>query len=102
MEGRIHSIVALASPMDLTTAYDMSDDPAFDPFAVKVPWWSRKLAQWMSKGTKPKLDGRDSSDYANFDMHVDNAMAMNRHISILTSVYYFSMPCSSRTERTNP
>ena len=98
MESRIHGIVALASPMNGTTAYDMFDDPSFDPAAIRVPWWSRKLAQWMSKGTKPILDGRDSSDYANFDMHVDNAMAMNRRISTLPSVYYFSVPCS-RTAR---
>ena len=78
MEDRIHSIVALAAPMNGTTAYDLFSDPAFDPASVKVPWWSRGLARAMSLGTKPKRDGRDARDYADFDMRIDNAMAMNR------------------------
>ena len=88
MGSRIHSVVALASPMNGTTAYDMFSDPAFDPASVKVPRWSKGLARLMSLGTKPKRD------YAGFDMHVDNALAMNARIATLPHVYYFSVPCS--------
>ena len=93
MENRIHSIVTLAAPMNGTTAYDLFSDPAFDPAGVKVPWWSKGLARMMSMGTKPKRDGRDARDYADFDMHIDNAMAMNQRIATLPHVYYFSVPC---------
>ncbi len=93
MGSRIHSIVALAAPMNGTTAYDLFSDPAFDPAGVKVPWWSRGMARMMSMGTKPKQDGRDARDYAGFDMHIDNALAMNSRISTLPHAYYFSVPC---------
>jgi triacylglycerol lipase len=99
MESSIHSIVTLAAPMNGTTAYDLFSDPAFDPAGVKVPWWSRGLARMMSLGTKPKRDGRDGRDYANYDMHIDNALAMNRRITTLSSVYYFSVPCSLTYQR---
>lgn len=94
LEKRIHSIVTLASPMNGTTAYDLFSDPAFDPGSVKVPWWSKPLARMMSTGTKPTQDGRDARDYAGFDMHIDNALALNRRITTLPHVYYYSVPCS--------
>ena len=93
MENRIHSIVTLAAPMNGTTAYDLFSDPAFDPASIKVPWWSKGLARMMSMGTKPKQDGRDARDYAGFDMHIDNALALNHRITTLPNVYYFSVPC---------
>ena len=99
MENRIHSIVTLASPMSGTTAYDLFSDPAFDPAGVKVPWWSKGLARMMSQGTKPKQDGRDARDYADFNMRIDNAMAMNRRIAMLPRVFYFSVPCGFTVEQ---
>jgi triacylglycerol esterase/lipase EstA (alpha/beta hydrolase family) len=83
MEKRIHGIVTLAAPMNGTTAYDLFSDPAFDPTGVKVSWWIKGMARMMSLGTKPKRDGGDERDYADFVMHIDNAMAMNRRISTL-------------------
>ncbi len=99
MEERIHSIVTLASPMNGTTAYDLFLDPSFDPDSVKVPWWSRKLAVMMATGTSPQKDGRAGSDYADYDMHIDHALAMNERISTLPSVYYFSVPCCATKEK---
>ena len=94
MEDRIHSIVALASPMNGTTAYDLFADLSFDPDSVPVPWWSKGLARMMSMGTKPKRDARDPWDYADHDMHIDRALAMNQRMQPLSKVYYFSVPCS--------
>ena len=94
MSGRIHSIVAISSPMNGTTAYDMYDDPSFKPEDVKVPWWTNLFAKLMSAKLKSEDDEKDSTDSAGFDMHIDNAMAMNNRISTLLGVYYFSIPCS--------
>ena len=94
MENRIHSIVTLASPMNGSTAYDLFADPDFDPAGVKVPPWNRGLARFMWRSIKPKRDSRDTQDYADFDMHIDNALAMNTRISTLPQVFYFSVPCS--------
>ncbi len=94
MGAMIHSVVALAAPMNGTTAYDLFRDAAFDPGAVKTPWWSGPLAWAMSRGTSPQQDGRDPRDYADYDMHLDHALALNRRISTLPGTYYFSVPCS--------
>jgi len=93
METRIHSLVTLASPMNGSTAYNVFEDPDFDPAAVKVPWWSKVPAWMMSRGTKPREDGRDPRDYAGYDMHLDRAGEINERISTLPDVYYFSVPC---------
>ncbi len=92
--GCIHSLVTLATPMNGTTAYDMFEDPAFDPAGVPVPRRSRIMAWMMSMGTRPKEDGRDERDYAGFDMHLDRAAELNRRMGVLPDVYYFSVPCS--------
>ena len=94
MENRIHSLVTLATPMNGTTAYDLFTDADFDPESVKTPWWSHGLAKMMSMGTKPRMDGRDERDYANYDMQIYHAHELNRLISTLPHVYYFSVPCS--------
>ena len=93
-KSHIHSIVTLASPMNGTTAYDLFEDDSFDISSVKVPWYGKVMASLLSKGTAAKRDGRDLKDYADFDMHVDNAQALNKKISLLSNVYYFSVPCS--------
>ena len=95
MEKRIHSIVTLSSPINGTTAYDLFEDEKFDPEQVKVPFWSKGLAKMMSMGTKAKEDGRKETDYADYDMHIDNALKLNDRISTLPSVFYFSVPCCS-------
>ena len=97
-ESRIRAVVTLASPINGTTAYDLSEDEGFDPSLVKVPFWSRGFAKLMTMGAKPVKDGRRDTDYADYDMHVDNALALNRRVSTLPSVYYFSVPCSSTRE----
>ena len=99
MEKMIHSIVTLASPMNGTTAYDMFEDPDFDPGSVKVPWWSRKAADLMSRGTRRGADARDPKDSAAFDMHIDNAYAMNGRITTLPGTYYFFSPCAYSVKR---
>lgn len=94
-EKSICCIVTLASPINGTSAYDLSEDDKFDPQQVKVPFWSKCFAELMAKGAKPKKDGRKETDYADYDMHIDNARKLNDRISMLPSVYYFSVPCSS-------
>lgn len=99
--SRVGAVVTLASPMNGTTAYDLFEDPFFDPASVKVPFYSRILARMMSAGTAPKQDGRDPRDYADFDMHVDNALALNARMAAQPDVYYFSVPCSFTVEQTD-
>ena len=92
-EKKVFALVTLASPMNGTTAYDMFEDPDFDPASVAVPLWSRVLAKMMSMGTRDGDDGRSKSDWAGYDMHLDNADKLNRKFTTLPSAYYFSVPC---------
>ncbi|MBO5999402.1 MAG: hypothetical protein J6P87_06910 [Lachnospiraceae bacterium] len=92
---RVHSIVTLAAPTNGTTSYDMFRDPSFDIDKVKIPLWSRILVRMMSAGTTPVRDSRDPRDYADHDMRIDNAAALNERIGMIPSAYYFAVPCSS-------
>ena len=89
----IHAVVAVAAPHNGTTAYDMYEDPDFDPEKVEVPAWTAMTDRMLNSGTKAEPDGRDPRDYAGFDMHIDNAMALNRRLQPLPGTYYFSIPC---------
>ena len=91
--NRVRSVVTLAAPTNGTTAYDLFLDPDFDPGQVRVPGWSKGLARLMSLGTKPRPDGRDPRDYADYDMEIDHALALNRRIGNQPELYYFSVPC---------
>lgn len=92
--GRVHSIVTLAAPTNGTTAYNLFLDPDFDPGQIPVPVWSKGLTRLMSMGTRPRTDSRDPRDYADYDMEIDHALALNKRIGIQPEVYYFSVPCS--------
>ncbi len=96
---RIHALVALAAPMNGTTAYDLFADPSFDPAGVRTPWWSGILARMLAKGTRAERDSRDARDFADFDMRIDSALAMNRRIRTLPGTYYFSVPCGFTAPR---
>ena len=95
MEKRIAAIVTLASPINGTSAYDLFEDENFDPREKQIPFRSRVLSKMLSMGTKTKKDDRDQTDFADHDMHIDNALKLNERISTLRSVYYFSVPCCS-------
>ena len=90
---RVHSVVTLAAPTNGTTAYDLFLDPGFDPGGIRVPGWSKGLARLMSMGAKAQTDGRDPRDYAEYDMEIDHALALNERIGTEPTVYYYAVPC---------
>lgn len=90
---RIYSIVTLAAPHNGTTAYNIDAD-ADKPQNFKERVQSF-LSSLVSVASKDNDDGRIQSDNASFDMNIDNALALNKTISTLENVYYFSVPCSS-------
>jgi hypothetical protein len=92
---RLHALVTLAAPTNGTTAYDLHQDESFDAGAVKVSRWDDFWGDFFSNRRQAEKDGRSEEDYAAFDMHIDNALAMNARISTLPPVYYFAVPCSA-------
>ena len=95
MAGRIHAIITLSSSMNGTTAYDLFEDPSFNPKAIHMPFRARIAALALPLAVTPKRDGRDPRDYADYDMHVARALELNARISTLPHVYYISVPCST-------
>lgn len=93
--GRLHALVTLAAPTNGTTAYDLHQDPNFDASAIKVSRWDNFWGNFFSGRKEAERDGRIEEDYAAFDMHIDNALAMNARIVTLPQVYYFAVPCSA-------
>ena len=100
--GRIHSIVTLAAPTNGTTAYDLYYDESFDPDTVETTAFETFLDKMRSSGTVMEDDGRIYYDHAANDMHIDNAIALNRNIETLKNVYYFSVPCSEEIDNMEP
>ena len=94
-EGRLHALVTLAAPTNGTTAYDLYRDESFDASTVKVSRWDNLWGNFFSNRKQAERDGRSEDDYAAFDMHIDNALAMNARISTLPGAYYFTVPCSA-------
>lgn len=92
------AIVTLAAPTNGTTAYDLYEDENFDRSAVYIPDEYEKNSDAVSKSTRAVPDGRQSYDYASFDMHIDNALAMNERITTFEDVYYLAYPCYSTVQ----
>ncbi len=93
--GRVHAIVTLAAPTNGTTAYDMYEDLSFDPASVEIPRSDERKAKLFNSRKSAERDGRISDDYAAYDMHIDNALALNARISVQPGTYYFAVPCSA-------
>ena len=99
MEDRIHAVAALASALNGNSVFDMLADPDFDLKSVKVPWWSRRFGKMMSDNLQVPTDGRDARDCGDYDMQIDQALLLNRRMSTLPNVYYFSVPCAFTRKR---
>ena len=92
---RVRAIVTLAAPTNGTTAYDLHDDPAFDPASVPIPAGDQRMAKLFDNRKQTEPDGRADWDWAAFDMHIDNAAALNRRITTLPGTFYFAVPCAA-------
>ena len=91
----IHAIVTLAAPTNGTTAYDMYEDENFKAEKVEVSPLTAFWGSLFSARKSEEKDGRSEEDYAAYDMHIDNALALNAQISTLPDTYYFAVPCSA-------
>lgn len=87
----IYSLTSLAAPHNGTTAYcEGAKEPVREPSAL-----DKLIGNMMNMGTKPEKDGRVDYDYADYDMHIDNALELNKQLSVFDETYYFSYACSS-------
>lgn len=89
----IYSITALAAPHNGTSAYESNDGVEED-----ISKSQKMMSEMVSKFTTVEHDGRLESDYADFDLKIDNAIEMNKSLQT-QNIYYFSIPCSSTTKQ---
>jgi triacylglycerol esterase/lipase EstA (alpha/beta hydrolase family) len=82
----IYSVTALAAPHNGTTAYHVPEENTEAKSGMQ---------RAMEKSYAPKKDGRADYDYADFDMHIQNAAEINKWLKTLDNAYYFSFPCSA-------
>ena len=85
----IYSVTAIAAPHNGTSAYHVPDENP-EPKS-----WGQKM---MDKINAPDKDSRADYDYADFDMHVQNADEINKWLTTLDSAFYFSYPCAATKE----
>ena len=91
----IYSLTSLAAPHNGTTAYSDEDAPELvAEEQQKTNPIERGLTDMMSRANGQKTNDRILEDYADYDMYIDNALALNETILTLPQTYYFSIACS--------
>ena len=97
----IYSVTSLAAPHNGTSAYSVGEnsEPAPQPEAAKENTvksaFSGITDKLMSQFTGGEKDGRIDSDYAAYDMYIDNALELNKTIHTHDNTYYFSFACTA-------
>ena len=98
----IHSITSLAAPHNGTSAYNIGESTPAEAKAVKKlsikDAFSNISDKLMSQFTGGEKDGRIDSDYASYDMYIDNALELNKTILTYKDTYYFSFACTATTK----
>ena len=89
----IYSLTALAAPHNGTTAYCRDEMPAEAEETNTNPL-AAALQELMHRTNSQKSGDRILEDYADYDMYIDNAIALNDTIATLHDTYYFSIACS--------
>ncbi len=93
----IYSITALAAPHNGTSAYNSNNGET--DIDDELSFTQRIMSDMVGGATAGKGDGRADYDYANYDLQIDNALELNKSITAISSVYYFSVPCSSTYQK---
>ncbi len=95
----IYSLTTLSAPHNGTSAYTVGTKgkPVQRTNDGLTGGLRAFLSSFVSIGTQPIPDGRIEEDYASTDMEIDRALEMNKGISTLSNVYYFSF-CTTATD----
>ena len=91
-ESWIYSIITVASPHNGTSSYNIQEDLSDDSTATTQEKLIAKVFLGISDLTS---GGKKESDTAIYEMQIDNAMKINKEISTLKNIYYFSFACDS-------
>ena len=98
----IYSVTSLAAPHNGTSAYNIGESAPAEAKAVKKSsikdTFGNISDKLMSKFTGGEKDGRIDSDYASYDMYIDNALELNKTILTYKGTYYFSFACTATTK----
>ena len=96
----IYSVTALAAPSNGTSTYNVDEheekpeETPEEKSAVEEAF-GKIFNNLFSTFTGGEKDGRIASDYASYDMYIDNALELNKTIITYENTYYFAIPCSA-------
>lgn len=91
----LKAVITLSAPTNGSTAYDIFDDSLFDTSFADIPKRYDINEFIFNKAIGMRYDGRQHWDNAEYDMHIDNALSLNKRITTFDDVYYFAYLCSS-------
>ncbi len=94
----IYSVTSLAAPHNGTSAYNIGESTPQARSATETSVkdiFGNISDKLMSQFTGGEKDGRIDSDYAAYDMYIDNALALNKTIITYKDTYYFSFACTA-------
>lgn len=89
----IYSITALAAPHNGTSAYNSNDGKP-----ENITKKQKLMSDMVNGATKKEEDGKADYDYADYDLRIDNALELNKAVTTVDGIYYFSIPCSCTTK----
>lgn len=101
MADRIFALITIAAPHNGTTAYDLYQDPDFDPSKVKATLVEKMAGRMMSRNNSGGAEKLSDDDCAAYDMHIDNALKLNEKLKLYEGTYYFSQPCNGTVKKEN-
>lgn len=99
--SNIFALVTIAAPHNGTTAYDLYQDPDFDPSKVRTTLIEKVAGKMMSRNNSSGAEKLPYDDCAAYDMHIDNALRLNERLKLNENTYYFSQPCNGTVRKGN-
>lgn len=88
----IYSITTVCAPHNGTSSYNIQQELSSDPNATAE---EKAIAKAFLGISSVASGSRKESDTAIYEMQIDNALKLNKKISTVKNIYYFSFSCDS-------
>ena len=89
----IYSITTLAAPHNGTSSLTIDAKQTTSTAETPKQYVEGMMTQVIPVATRDPMPDKDISDYAQHDLSVDGALALNETISTVPGIYYFSYAC---------
>ncbi len=94
----IYSVTTLAAPHNGTSSLTIDAKLTTETAENPKQYVEGLMTQMIPEATKDQIPDRIESDYAQYDLSVDGALELNRTITAVPGIYYFSFACYCCTQ----